>query len=175
MHDAVLRNLNMFFGIRINAKVHVQMVNSKKLHKRFGKTFVPTGDFDGRVLGVAIKDGNGYTILIENGAPKIRSTMTMVHELVHIWQYLNWDTKAIRKTYGKQMELEVYEGMSKWVEIQYAYLIGEVAHGKREEIITRHRDDEYGRGFLKYAEKYPLKIGSLNGAATPFDYPRNPL
>ena len=175
IHDAVLRNLNMFFGIRINAKVHVQMVNSKKLHKKFGKTFVPTGKSDGRVLGVAIKDGKGYSILIENGAPKVQSTMTMVHEMTHIWQYLNWDAKAIRKNYGKDMELEIYEGMAKWVEIQYAYLAGEVAHGKREEIITRHRDDEYGRGFLKYAEKYPLSIGALSGDATPFDHPQKPL
>ncbi|MBQ6411049.1 MAG: hypothetical protein IJI16_03770, partial [Atopobiaceae bacterium] len=38
--------------------------------------------------------------------------------------------------YGKDLELEIYEGMAKWAEIQYAYLINEVPIAKREEIIT---------------------------------------
>ena len=82
-----------------------------------------------------------------------------------------WDVK---KTYGKD-ELEVYEGMAKWVEIQYAYLMGETATAKREEMITRHRQDEYGRGFVKYADKYPLTIGSSVSGKTPFDEPKRPL
>ena len=41
--------------------------------------------------------------------------------------------------------------MAKWVEIQYAYLIGETSSAKREEINTRLRMDEYGNGFRKYA------------------------
>lgn len=174
LHDAVLRNMKMLFGVKINAPVHVQMVNSRKLHRKLGRTFVPTGNSDGRVLGVAIKDGNGYSILVENGAPKLMSTMTMVHEMTHIWQYLNWDGRDIKKTYGKD-ELEVYEGMAKWVEIQYAYLMGETATAKREEMITRHRQDEYGRGFVKYADKYPLTIGSSVSGKTPFDEPKRPL
>ena len=167
LHEAVLRNMKLFYGIKINAPVHVQMVNSKKLHKKLGKSFVPTGDADGRILGVAIKDRTGYSILVENGAPKLMSTMTMVHEMTHIWQYLNWNAKAIQKAYGKD-ELEVYEGMSKWVEIQYAYLLGETATAKREEIITEHRDDPYGRGFVKYRKKYPLSEGTRLKGRTPF-------
>ena len=174
LHDAVLRNMKMFFGIRINAPVHVQMVNSKKLHRRLKQTFIPTDKSDGRILGVAIKDGSGYSILIENGAPRLQSTMTMVHEMTHIWQYLNWDGKQIKKTYGSE-ELEVYEGMSKWVEIQYAYLLGEAATAKREEIITSYRDDPYGRGFVKYRKKYPLSEGTRLKGSTPFDNPRKPL
>ena len=174
IHDSVMRNLKMFFGIRINAPVHIQMVNSKKLHKALDMSFVPTGQYDGRVLGVAIKDRNGYTILIENGAPRLQSTMTMVHELTHIWQYLHWDAKDIRKQYG-DMELEVYEGMAKWVEIQYTYMLNEVEAAKREELITRCRQDAYGFGFVKYAEKYPMSIGGRPGGATPFDNIKTPL
>jgi len=174
LHDSVLRNMQVFFGVKITAPVHVQMVNSKKLHKKLGKSFVPTGNADGRVLGVAIKDGSGYSILVENGAPKLQSVMTMVHEMTHIWQYLNWDMKAIKDTYGED-ELEVYEGMSKWVEIQYAYLLGETETAKRQEIITRNRDDAYGKGFVKYMNKYPLTVGSRNGKATPFDHVKKPL
>lgn len=175
IHDTVLRNMKLFFGVKINAPVHVQMVNSKKLHRKLGKAFVPTGSFDGRVLGVAIKDRNGYSILVENGAPRLMSTMTMVHEMTHIWQYLNWNDKEILKTYGQELNLEIYEGMAKWVEVQYAYLIGEPAAAKREEMITRIRDDAYGKGFIKYAERYPLSTGPLNGAGTPFDQIKKPL
>lgn len=175
LHDAVLRNMQVFFGVKINAPVHVQMVNSKKLHKKLGKSFVPTGNHDGRILGVAIRSRDGYSILVENGAPRMQATMTMVHEMTHIWQYLNWNDKDILNRYGQAQNLEIYEGMAKWVEIQYAYLLGEIASGKREELITRYRDDAYGKGFIKYAEKYPLSIGPLSGKGTPFDDPKKPL
>ncbi len=173
---SVLKNLQNFFGVQITVPVRVEMVNAKKLHRKLGKSFVPTGSQDGRVLGVAIKSKEGYTILIENGAPHIQSTMTLAHELTHIWQYLNWDQNAILYQYGPQQELEIYEGMAKWVEIQYAYLIGETSSAKREEINTRLRMDEYGNGFRKYAEVYPItRDVSLAGHATPFTDPKKPL
>lgn len=174
LHDAVLRNMKLFFGVKINAPVRVQMVNARKLHRKLGKTFIPTGKADGRILGVAIKDKSGYSILIENGAPKLQSTMTMVHEMTHIWQYLNWDARAIKRTYGSR-ELEAYEGMAKWVEIQYAYMLNETATAKREELITKQRKDPYGIGFLRYLNKYPLSIGPRNGEVTPFDNIDNPM
>ena len=169
LYKEVVRNLEIFYGVKNSVAVHVQMVNAKKLHKKLKKSFVPTGNSDGRVLGVAIRTGNNYEILLENGAPRLQSAMTMAHEMTHIWQYLNWDRKEVVKQYGKEHELEVYEGMAKWAEIQYAYLIGEPAAAKREQIITEARDDEYGRGFLLYEKKYPLTTGvSLSGKKTPF-------
>lgn len=175
LYHAVVRNLETFFDAKITAPVRVEMVNAKKLHRRLGKSFVPTGSFDGRVLGVAIKSKGGYSILVENGAPRMQSIMTMAHELIHIWQYLNWDRKTILKNYGKEQELEVYEGMAKWGEIQYAYLIGELAAAKREEMITRARQDEYGRGFCKYLAKYPLSTEIKLRENTPFRDRERPL
>lgn len=175
IYKMVVRNLETFFGVKITAPVRVEMVNTKKLHKRLGKRFVPTGNFDGRILGVAIKNKKGYSILVENGAPRMQSTMTIAHELTHIWQYLNWDTKTILRNYGKAQELEVYEGMAKWSEIQYAYLIGESAAAKREEMITRVRQDEYGRGFCKYLAKYPLSTEIKLKGDTPFNNREIPL
>jgi hypothetical protein len=151
------------------------MVNAKRLHRRLGKTFVPTGNPDGRVLGVAIRDKDGYSILVENGAPRMAAVTTMAHEMTHIWQYLNWDAGQIRDLYGKDRELEIYEGMAKWSEIQYAYLMGEPAIAKREEILTRLRDDEYGRGFLMYVDRYPLSEGTRLEGDTPFDDKTRPL
>ena len=175
IYKLVSRNMDVFFNVRITKPVQIKMVNSKRLHKALGQTFVPSGEFNGRVLGVALRGKSGYSILMENGAPALMSTMTMVHELTHIWQYLNWDENAILRKYGKEQNLEIYEGMAKWVEIQYAYLINEPATAKREELITCYRDDEYGRGFVKYRSRYPLSTGGAQGQATPFDDPAVPL
>ena len=175
LYEDVMRNMRVFYGVVIREPVKIKMVNAKTLHRKLGHSFVPTGASDGRILGVAIKDKEGYSILLENGSPRMNATMTMVHEMTHIWQYLNWDEKHIKKLYGKEHNLEIYEGMAKWSEIQYAYLINEFPSGKREEIITLHREDEYGRGFKMYASVYPLSDTTSLKGATPFNDPNKPL
>ncbi len=164
----VLRNMETFFGIRINVGIKVEMINSKKLAKRLGQTFIPTSNFDARAVGLAVSDGAGYTILIENGAPRVKSMMTIAHELTHIWQYINWDKKQINSLYGKNASLEIYEGMSTWVEIQYAAYINEPAMAKRTEMLNMYRDDEYGRGFVKYLGQYPISYTGDMEIDTPF-------
>jgi len=101
--------------------------------------------------------------------------MTIAHELIHIWQYLNWDRNRILRTYGKAQELEIYEGMAKWGEIQYAYFIGESSIAKREELLTRQRQDPYGFGFIKYAARYPLSTEFDLKEDTPFANVEKPL
>ena len=171
----VKRNMEAFFGITIDTGIRVEMVNAKTLHKRLGESYIPTPRQDGRTLGVAIPDKGQYKLYVENGSPRIPSMLTMAHELTHIWQFLNWDDKAIRKKYGKQMRLEIYEGMAKWAEIQYAYLINETAAAKREEIITSFRSDVYGYGFLRYHANYPFSYGTVITKDTPFDHIDTPL
>lgn len=176
LFQIVKRNMESAFGIRFDADIHVEMVNSQTLHKRLGQAFIPTPEADGRVLGVAISDKkNGYTLLIENGSPRMASMLTMAHELTHIWQYLNWDDKKIRKKYGDDLRLQIYEGMAKWVEVQYAYLINEPAVAKREEILTSYRKDEYGFGFLRYRANYPFSTGTVITRPTPFMNLDDPL
>jgi hypothetical protein len=65
--------------------------------------------------------------------------------------------------------------MAKWVEIQYLYLIGETNIAKREEAITRSREDEYGIGFCLYEERYPLSRKAMVCEETPFTTDRYPL
>ena len=175
IYEDVKRNMESFFGIRINAGIRVEMVNSKKLHKKLGKAFIPTKKDDPRIIGVAIKDKNGFTLMIENGSPRMATMLTTAHELTHIWQYINWNDKEIVSRYGKDMRLEIYEGMAKWVEIQYAYLINEPATAKREEIATTYRNDEYGRGFLRCRANYPFSTGTVITKATPFMNIAEPL
>lgn len=176
IYQEVKQNLESFFGAKITVPVKVQMVNAKKLHRRLGKTFTPTSQSDGRVVGVAIKSGrNDYALLLENGSPRLASAMTIAHELTHIWQYVNWDAAAIQQMYGPRHELEVYEGMAKWTEIQYAYLIGEPETARREEMSVRARPDAYGTGFCKYASRYPLSVKTHLDGSTPFEDVKAPL
>ena len=170
-----LRNLEAFFGIRINTSIKVKMVNAGELAKNAKSSFIPTKGFDARAVGVAIKDSSGYTICIENGTPRISAMLTIVHELTHIWQYLNWNDSSLAGIYGKDKLLEIYEGMAKWVEIQYAYLINEKEIAIREEISTSLRNDEYGRGFLMYRNKYSFSKGTFITKATPFTNREMPL
>lgn len=163
----VLRNMEIFYGIKINAAIKVRMTDAGTIAKHFGEDFVPTPGFDGRVLGYARKDSTGYSLYIENGSPKLAAMATIAHELTHIWQYQNWDEKAIIDAYGAQNRLEVYEGMAKWVEIQYLLYLNETAYGKREEIRTMLRQDEYGRGFIQYRKKYALSYNQEK-RLTPF-------
>ena len=72
-------------------------------------------------------------------------------------------------------DIVIYEGMAKWVEIQYLYLIGETNVARREEIITRNREDAYGLGFCLYEERYPLTREAMSCQETPFTPDRYPL
>ena len=165
----VMRNMEIYYNIKLNTAVKVRMTDAKKIAKHIGMTFVPTPGFDGRVLGFAKKDKTGYSIYIENGSPKLAAIATIAHELTHIWQYLNWNESDIDKKYGKENSLEIYEGMAKWAEIQYLILLGEKAYAKRQEITTLMRDDAYGKGFIKFCEKYPLSYDT-NLSKTPFKF-----
>jgi hypothetical protein len=169
LYENALRNMETFFGIRINVAIKVRMTDAKKIAKLCGEKFIPTPGFDGRILAFAKKDSDGYTIYVENGAPKIAAVANIVHELTHIWQYINWDRAKIRSHYSKENELLVYEGMAKWTEIQYLFFLNEVSYAKRQEIYTRGRSDAYGRGFVKYAEQYPLVFGPGYRKASPFN------
>ena len=167
LYKTVLRNMEAFYGIKLNVAIKVRTTNAEKIAKHVGMKFTATPGFDGRVLGFAKRDKNGYSLYIENGSPKLAAIATIAHELTHIWQYLNWNENELTKKYGKQNMLEVYEGMAKWAEIQYLMLMNEKSYAKRQEIATRMRNDEYGRGFIIYADKYPLSNDS-NVIRTPF-------
>ena len=166
--EDVKRNMEAFFGIKINVGIRVEAVSAKAMQQRLGQRFVPSPQRDGRALGIAVRDKNGYSLYMENGAPRMSTMLTMAHELTHIWQYIYWNDHDIKQRYGQSMSFEVYEGMAKWAEIQYAYLINEPAVAKREEIYASCRNDEYGYGFLRYRANYPFSTGTVLTNPTPF-------
>ncbi len=171
----VIDNMDSFFGATIDVPVSIEVVDERKLKKKVG---VPLGTKDDQsilILGVAINKKKKYSIILENGAPRISLIATFAHELTHIWQYTHWDNNKNLKKCPKSKRLLIYEGMAKWVEIQYLYLIGEINVAKREEHFTRNRQDEYGVGFCLYEDQYPLSREAMNCEETPFTPDRYPL
>lgn len=164
----VIDNLDSFFGARIDIPVSIDVTDERKLKKKLG---IPLDTRDSQsmlILGVAVNKKQKYSIILENGAPRISLIATFAHELTHIWQYTHWDDNKNLKKCPKSKRLLIYEGMAKWVEIQYLYLIGETTVARREEYITRNRQDEYGIGFCLYEDRYPLSREAMFCEETPF-------
>ena len=166
--NRVITNMEKFFGASVNVPVSVEMMDELKLKRKMG---IPLGTKDTQsmlILGVAINRKKKYSIYLENGAPRISVIATFAHELTHIWQYTHWDALKGFRQCPPSKRLLIYEGMAKWAEIQYLYLIGETNVAKREEHITRNRNDEYGIGFRLYEEYYPLSRDTMSCESTPF-------
>ena len=164
----VIENMDSFFGARIDVPVSIEVTDERKLKKKIG---IPLDTRDSQsmlILGVAVNKKQKYSIILENGAPRISLIATFAHELTHIWQYTHWDNNKNLKKCPKSKRLLIYEGMAKWVEIQYLYLIGETTVARREEYITRNRQDEYGIGFCLYEDRYPLSREAMFCEETPF-------
>ena len=173
--DRVKTNMEAFFGAAINVPMHVEVLEERKLKKKIKSPLSVVDNKSILVLGAAVNEKNGYKIYLENGAPRISVIATFAHELTHVWQYINWDNKKEFKVCPKDKRLLIYEGMAKWVEIQYLYLIGETAVARREEFITRNRDDEYGTGFKMIEDKYPLSYGTIVCDNAPFTKDAYPI
>ena len=169
----VMDNMDNFFGATIDVPVSIEVLEERKLKKKVG---IGTKDTQSLlILGVAVNEKKKYRILLENGAPRISLIATFAHELTHIWQYTHWDNRKGFKKCDKSKRLLVYEGMAKWAEIQYLYLIGETATARREEARTRERQDEYGIGFCLYEDRYPLCREVMTCEDTPFTPNEYPL
>lgn len=160
----VLRSMEGFYGIDYRRPITAWMTDSKTLARSSGRIFSPTDGFDSRSLGYAVKKNDGSVgIVVENGSPRLASIATLAHELTHIWQYINWDDNQMKRLYPDDFtRLAVYEGMAKWAEIQYLYIIGETTYARQQEYFECQRKDEYGLGLRSYIDRYPLmRDGSL--------------
>lgn len=171
IYRRVMENLETFFNISINVPIEIEVLDEKKLKKKSKRSIDNVDDQSVLILGLAVKKKKEYYLYLENGAPRISLIATFTHELTHIWQYTHWEHLKLS---GKR-RLVVYEGMAKWAEIQYLYLIGETTVARREEERTRQRQDEYGIGFCMYADQYPLSREAMNCPDTPFITDRCPL
>lgn len=181
IYQTTRRTMEDLFGIHIKAGVRVRVTNAKEIAERQGRTFHPAAAMTSRAVGIAISDSNGFTLLVENGAPRVDIISTIVHELTHIWQYQNWKERELKKIWAHlppkdaaHVRLEVYEGMAVWAEIQYLYLIRETARARRTERAREADQSEYGRGLIRYRDRYPFAADSVLGM-TPFQAGSAPL
>lgn len=172
----VLKMMEAFYNAKISVPVTVETADARELAAQAGSVFKPGKEPVGRVLGFAKRSFGKYKLLIENGSPRLATLVTMVHELTHIWQYINWNERTIRKAYNfgnraknEAARLIVYEGMAMWTSIQYLYLIGETYYATLQEAIATERKDVYGLGFLMFRERYPLAKDGEMLTKSPFD------
>lgn len=167
-HQTLALTENLF-DIRFRAAIKVNTCDARKLAKHVGMVFVPSKGVATRAVGYAQRQGNKFTLHIENGSPRLMTIMTIAHELTHIWQYLNWDDKKIVEKYGNDKNrLIVYEGMASWIEIQVMYAIGETTFARQQELLLEKREDEYGIGYRLYREKYGIYKGGEIPVYSPF-------
>ncbi len=165
------KRMEEIFGIKINTKISIRITNAQEIAKEGGYEFTPTPGFDGRALGFAQQLGNGKTrIYLENGAPRLETEKTLVHELTHIWQFENmgclWQPK----------DLVAIEGMAVWTEAQYLICNDQKERAEAYVAARCTEETEYGAGMREYVKKYPLREGKKATKNTPFSYPgQNPL
>ena len=171
----VLELMEAFYGISYRVPVNVTTADARTVAKGAGMVFRPSTELTARVLGYAQNRHGKYSIMIENGIPRLATLDTMVHELTHIWQYLNWDKEAVQKIFDmgdeklSQIAVDlVYEGMAVWAAVQYLYQVGETQYASQLEMIAERRKDVYGWGFILYREQYPLVKNSKLFKLTPY-------
>ena len=167
--------MQFLYDITISVPITVEMVDARTVAKKAGMIFRPTTDVAPRVLGFARKRGNEYSLVIENGSPRLAAIDTTVHELTHLWQYLNWDDREINRLYAmpeppctERARLILYEGMAMWSSVQLLYSMGETHYARQQESLALQRRDEYGVGFALYRDCFGFRTGGEELAFTPF-------
>lgn len=178
MRELFFDNLKMMedlYEIQFKVPVNVRMADAKEVGKRSGMIFKPSKEFSARVLGFAQHKRGKYSVVLENGSPRLATINTTVHEMTHIWQYLNWSDKAFAQYFGmghshctELARLIVYEGMAMWSSIQYLYQIGETYFASQQEALAEARQDVYGVGFRFFREQYPFVKDASLLKYTPF-------
>lgn len=125
------------YRIKFNKPITVKMTDAKTISKGAGSVYNPGKKFTARVVGYAQNKRDKYNLFIENGSPRLACIETMIHEMTHIWQYINWDSKKFETVYGKNKlaDVIIHEGMAVWVATQYLYFIGENAYAQMQEDI----------------------------------------
>ena len=171
----VLELMEAFYGISYRVPVSVTTADARTVAKGAGMIFKPSTELAERVIGYAQSKHGKYSIMIENGSPRLVAADVMVHELTHIWQYINWDKETVKKIFDMGDEKLtliavdlVYEGMAVWAAVQYLYQAGETQYASQLESIAERRKDVYGWGFILYREQYPLVKNSKLFKITPY-------
>jgi len=134
------------YKVKIVPHVNVRFATAAEIQKERGIIFTPTPEFDPRAIGLAVRRGNNeYEILVENGQPYHMTIEVIVHELTHIWQFVNLDVNKMLADYDKVL----IEGHAMWAGITCL----EIRHMAPSYVESqKQRDDEYGKGYWTICE-----------------------
>ncbi len=170
VYKTTRKQMEQIFGIKLKAKISIKMCNAQKIAEELNDTFVATPGFDSRTLGFTYRRGGTNDIFIENGAPRIETEKTLVHEMTHIWQYAN-----LPDMFEGSYDLSDVEGMAVWAEAQYLTSLG-MADRASDYIYSRlMQNNEYGNGLRKYLDKFPISNKGKATSNTPFTCKKNPM
>ena len=133
IYELAKSKMEEFFGISFG-DLHLEIcdVDSETFNSLFEENLTTTSGFDPRNVALAIPEKS--VIYVERNVSRIVALAHLVNELTNVWQYLHWNKQEINKVYGHEHELQIYEGMALWVEIQFMYFIGETGYARRQEI-----------------------------------------
>ncbi len=170
LYKETRKDMERIFGIKLKTKIKIRMCNAKRIAEELGETFVATPGFDCRTLGFAVRGGRKSDIYIENGAPRIETAKTLVHEMTHTWQYEN-----IPELFNGEHDLSHTEGMAVWAEVQYLMSIGLKDRAVNYIYARLQTANEYGLGLKMYLEKFKVNDGKTAAGNSPFKCSKDPL
>jgi hypothetical protein len=132
-------------GEKIRRDVEVEFGNAAQVQEAAGRPFMPTAEYDQRSTGIAKRDGNDFSIIVENGQPYHTTLAVIVHELTHIWQFSYLDYERMMQEHG----LLLTEGHAQWASIQCLRRRGLAPEWVAAE---EARSDVYGHGYRMIQE-----------------------
>ena len=170
LYRKIVMLMETYYDISLRVPMTVVTTDARTIAKHTGEIYDPKAEFNSRTVGFAQKDkDNTYSLMIENGSPRMAVIDTITHEMTHVWQFQNWDERAINRHYGKgEVRLAVYEGMAVWSAVQMMYMIGETSYARLQEAVALSREDIYGIGFKLYMDRYGMKRDGTEPPVSPF-------
>jgi hypothetical protein len=142
------------FALRPLAECPVHLLDAREIAAVQGKAFHATPGFDGRERGLFsaktttvrrgvewVRDEHELAIYIETGLPQVEALGTVVHELVHQWQFFHYPKKPVHRQY--------MEGLAVWAQV---HALRELGATRQAEVLAKSPDPTYGGGYRLVAE-----------------------
>ena len=175
------------FNIKYPVAIRIVTADARVIAKHSHSVYKPSKQIAVRTLGFAQYKSGEYSLYIENGCPRLVALEIIAHEMTHIWQYINWDSRVLHNIYKQDNPIRdkvaqdlVYEGMAVWASIQIIYSMGEtyfaeqleqeyVVYGKDDkDEITVRRKDVYGYGYYLYRKRFGIESSGEVPLYSPF-------
>ncbi|MBF0121553.1 MAG: hypothetical protein HQK79_22205 [Desulfobacterales bacterium] len=129
------------YKILLRDDIKLKVVGKDAIDKIADEKLIPTASLDGRIVGIACKEGEKLIIYMENEHPYDLSTGLLVHSLTHIWQFENLDFKKMKSQSGNLL----IEGHAVYTAINYLKSKGIINRIYKD---IESREDDYGKGYL---------------------------